>query len=210
MRQASATSLFAIMLVVAGAASAADNAAVNAVWVDKDLSFTYMGFTSHYSCGGIQDKVAYVMKQLGARPGYKVTVAGCLNGSGPEIMPRVRVRAALPREATPEVLAELARDRSTRELAARAQGKPAAAADEATAQFPATWRTVTFEGTPISEVQDGDCELMEQLTREVLLPMGVREVKGSKLDCVPHQVPLNAVNLKLQVLAASKTEPAQR
>jgi hypothetical protein len=211
MRQAGVTSLFAILVTVAGVASAADSAAVNAVWVDKDLAFTYMGFTSHYSCGGIQDKVAYVMKQLGARPGFKVTTSGCVNMNGPEIMPRVRVRAALPRAATPEVLAELARERSTRELAARAQGnKPAAAAAEATVQFPATWRTVTFEGTPSSEVQDGDCELMEQLMRQVLLPMGVREVNGSRLNCVPHQLPLNAVNLQLQVLAAQQVPPAQR
>jgi hypothetical protein len=202
--------LFAILSAAVGVASAADNATVDAVWVDKDLSFTYMGFTSHYSCGGVQDKVAYVMQQLGARPDFKVTVAGCLNeSSGPEIMPRVRVRAALPREATPAVLAELARVRSTRELAAHAQGKPAAAADEATAAFPAAWRTVTFEGTPSSAVQDGDCELMEQLIRQVLVPMGVREVKGSKLDCVPHQVPLNAVNVKLQVLAPTRAPPAK-
>jgi len=210
MRRASTTALFAILSAAVGVASAADNATVNAVWVDEDLSFTYVGFTSHYSCGGIRDKVAYVMQQLGARPDFKVTVAGCLNASsGPEIMPRVRVRAALPREATPTVLAELTRERSTRELAAHAQGKPAAVADEATAAFPAAWRMVTFEGTPSSAVQDGDCELMEQLIRQVLVPMGVREVKGSKLDCVPHQVPLNAVNVKLQVLAPTRAPPAK-
>jgi hypothetical protein len=192
----------------AATSSPADAGAVNAVWVDHDLAFTYMGFTTHYSCGGMEDKVKYVLKQLGARPGYKVTSSGCVNLSGPEIMPRARVRAALPMEATPELLAQLARDRSTRELAAKVGGKPAASADAATAQFPAVWRTVTFEGTPISDVQDGDCELMEQLLKQVLKPMGVREVAGSSLSCVPHQVPINAVNLKLQVLSPPE-QPAK-
>ena len=190
----------------AAAPSAADAGAVNAVWVDHDLSFTYMGFTSHYSCSGIENKVRYVMKQLGARPGYRVTSSGCINMSGPEIMPRVRVRAALPQEATPEVLAQLEKDHSMRELAARAGGKPVAPIEEVTARFPATWRNVTFEGTPMSDVQDGDCELMEQLIRNVLKPMGVREIAGSNLSCVPHQVPLNAVNVKLQVLSAPQVD----
>jgi hypothetical protein len=60
---------------------------------------------------------------------------------------------------------------------------------------------VTFEGTPISDIQDGDCELMQQLIRNVLQPMGVREIAGSRLNCVPHQVPINAVSVKLQVLS---------
>ena len=148
------------------------------------------------------------MKQLGARPGYRVTSSGCINMSGPEIMPRVRVRAALPQEATPELLAQLEKDRSKQELVARAGGKPVAAVDEVTAKFPATWRNVTFEGTPISDVQDGDCELMEQLIRNVLKPMGVREIAGSNLNCVPHQVPINAVNVKLQVLSAPQGDAA--
>jgi hypothetical protein len=190
----------------AGSPAAADTGTVNAVWVEHDLAFTYMGFTSHYSCSGLEDKVKYVMKQLGARPGFKVTSGGCVNLSGPEVMPRVRVRAALPQEATPEVLAQLEKDRSVRELAARAGGKPLPATDEAAARFPATWRVVTFEGTPISDIQDGDCELLEQLIRNVLKPMGVREVAGSSLNCVPHQVPINAVNVKLQVLSAPQAD----
>ena len=190
----------------AAASSAADAGTVNAVWVDHDLSFTYMGFTSHYSCTGIEGKVRYVMKQLGARHGYRVTSSGCYNMSGPEIMPRVRVRAALPQEATPELLAQLEKDRSKRELVARTGGKPVASIDEVTAKFPATWRNVKFEGTPLSDVQDGDCELMEQLIRNVLKPMGVREIAGSSLNCVPHQVPINAVNVKLQVLSAPQVD----
>jgi len=31
--------------------------------------------------------------------------------------------------------------------------------------------------------------------------MGVREIAGSRLNCVPYQVPINAVSVKLQVLS---------
>jgi hypothetical protein len=182
-------------------AAAADAAAIKAVWVDHDIAFTYSGFTTHYSCGGIESKIRYVLKQLGARPGYKVSATGCPD-SGPELMPHVRIRAALPKEATPEVLAEIAKNRSKLELAGKASGKPTAGIDAATAQFPATWRVVKFEGTPMSDIQDGDCELMEQVLRQLLIPMGVQEVEGSSLTCVPHQVTINAVRLKVRVLAA--------
>lgn len=197
--------LAVLALVTASAAQAvevkgADAAPVNAVWVDHDVSFTYTGFTSHYSCDGIEDKIRYVFKQLGARPDYKVNATGCVRSSGPELMPRVRIRVALPTPATPEVLAQLEKNRSTQELAARAGGKHAATADAATAQFPATYRVVKIEGTPISDVQDGDCELMEQLTKQVLEPMGVEQAPGSSLNCIPHQVSLNGVNLRLRVL----------
>lgn len=184
------------------AAAGADSGAVKAVWVDHDIAFTYTGFTTHYSCSGLEDKVEYVLKQLGARPGFKVTRAGCTEATGPEPMPRVRIRAALPMEATPEVLAALEKSRATRELAAKAGGKPAGSADAAAAQFPATWRVVKFSGTPTSEVQDGDCELMEQLVDKVLKPMGAQPVEGSSLRCVPHQVSINAVNLRVRVLGA--------
>ena len=210
MRRSSLAVLVGTLVLACGVArtagavapTAADAGTVDAVWVDHDIAFTYMGFTSHYSCSGLEDKVRYVMKQLGARPGYKVTSSGCVNMSGPEIMPRVRVRAALPQQATPEVLAQLEKDRARRELAARAGAKPVATDAASLARFAASWRTVTFEGTSISDVQDGDCELMEQLIRNVLKPMGVRELEGSTLNCVPHQVPINAVNVKLQVLSA--------
>jgi hypothetical protein len=185
MRLAMTWAVPAVILAMTGAfaASAAEPAAVNAVWVEKDLSFTHMGFTSYYSCDGIRDKVRYVLKQVSARPGFKVTVSGCVNGSGPEIMPRVRVRAALPREAT--------------------------AADGGSTPFPAQWRTLQFRGTPNSEVQDGDCELMEQLVREVLLPLGVREVDGSRLACVPHQASPSAINLKLMALEPRVPAPTK-
>lgn len=186
----------------AGPAPVAEGTKVNAVWVESDRSLTYMGFTTHYSCDGLEDKVRDILRMLGARPGFKVTSSGCVNLNGPEVMPRVRIKAALPQEASPEVLAALPKPAA----GAKPQGKQPAA--DASKPFPATWRTVQFRDSALGDVQDGDCELMDQLIKEVLVPMGVREVPGSSVNCVPHQLTLGAVTVQLRVLQPDA--PAER
>ena len=183
--------------------------AVNAVWLERDLMFTYMGFTSYYTCDGLRDKVRTVLERLGARPGFKVTPRSCMNMPRPEWSPAVRIVAAFPAEATPELLAELAAGASKRELAARAGGRPV---DEPTAQFPARWKRVEFQSRPQGhgDIDDGDCELMEQLQRSVFDQIGVRAVESS-LSCVPRQRTLGAVRMTVEVLepVPPPAEPAQ-
>lgn len=174
---------------------------VNAVWMEREIRFSYVGFTSYYSCDGLRDRVTWVLREVGARPGFKVTARGCTRLNGPEMMPGVRIVAALPVAATPEILAQLAADASKRELAARAKGGSAvAAAAEATAQFPARIRTVTFTSSRFgNELQDGECELMEQLRDRVFGPLGVKVVEAD-IHCAPHQVNLAAVRMTVEVL----------
>jgi hypothetical protein len=171
---------------------------VNVVWVEKDLAFTYMAFTSFYSCDGLRDKVRWVLKEIGARPGYKVLVRACFNATGPEHMPRVEIRAALPMEATPELLAEIAKGETKRELIARATGR-SEITTEATAQVPARRRQIRFDPTATSRIQPGDCELMQHLRDHVFVPFGIRMVEN-ELDCVPKQITLNNIRLTIEVL----------
>ena len=171
---------------------------VNAVWVEHEVNLNYTGFTSYYSCDGLRDRVVWVLKELGARPGFKVTTRGCLRGTGAEVMPGVRIVAALPAEATAEVLAQIASDASKRELVARTTGN-AAAADEATAQFPARVKRVEFRSGISRDLQDGECELMEHMRRQVFGPLGVRVVEGGT-SCSPRQVTLGAVRMTVEVL----------
>jgi hypothetical protein len=114
-----------------------------------------------------------------------------------------RIRVAVPVEATPERLAELASDQSRRELVGRVQGN-GAAVDTATAQFPAERRVVEFEGRRGKRIEDSDCELLDQLLQQVLMPLGVRELPGSSLQCTPKQSQFGAVRLKLESLHAVK------
>src|SRR5512139_3231279 len=191
-------------------ASAADSAklgevrpaTVNAVWADREFSFTYMGIGTYYSCDGLRNKIEYLLEEVGAREDPKVIVS-CFDTGAVEQLPMARIRVAVPVEATPERLAELASDQSRRELVGRVQGN-GAAVDTATAQFPAERRVVEFEGRRGKRIEDSDCELLEQLLKQVLMPLGVRELPGSSLQCTPKQSQFGAVRLKLESLHAVK------
>ena len=199
-----ATTLCMLPLLAAArpeAAAPEPAATVNAVWVERTVGFTYMPLTSYYSCDGLRDKVRWILRQLGARPDFKVRSRGCIEVQGPEMFPGVEVVAAFPAEATPELLEQLAADASKRQLAARATGKPDPVS-EATAQFPARVKRVEFRSgsTALSDLQDGDCELMEQLVRgDVFGKLGVKVV-DSQTHCVPRQVTLGAVRMAVEVL----------
>jgi hypothetical protein len=176
-------------------------ATVNAVWVEHQVSFTYMPLTSYYSCDGLRDKISWILREIGAKPDFKVRSRGCIELQGPELMPGVEIIAALPAEATPELLQQLADEASKRQLAARATGK-SDPVTEATAQFPARVKRVDFESTrsAFDDLQDGDCELMEQLVRnDVFGKLGARVV-DARTHCVPRQVTLGAVRMSVEVL----------
>ncbi len=96
---------------------------------------------------------------------------------------------------------QLDEDQSRRELVGRVQGK-GGGVDAATAQFPAELRVVEFDGRRGRRVEDGDCEMLAQLLPQVLKPLGVRELPGSALRCVPKQSQFGAVRLRLESLHA--------
>lgn len=190
---------------VAGAEEAAPPAAaaptVEAVWVESKLGFTYMPLTTYYSCDGLRDKVRWILQELGARPGFKVRSRGCVEVQGPELFPGVEIVAAFPAPATPEILAQVAEDAAKRPPAAREAGQPDPVA-EATTPFPARTRRVEFrsERTALAGLQDGDCELIEQLLRrDVFGRFGV-VVLDARVNCVPRQVTLGAVRVTVEVL----------
>ena len=200
----------------AGAQTAADASpagagpTVNAVWTEHEFTFTYFGRGTYYSCGGLENKIAYILSELGARPEPWVRVS-CLDGTGVQLMPTARIRVAVPAAVTPELLAQLEAEKPKRELIAKAQGK-GAAVDGATAQFPAERRMVEFTGRRLGRIDDGDCELFEQLLPQVLEPLGVREATGSSLGCMPRASQFGSVQLRLESLhaqPAALAEPAE-
>jgi hypothetical protein len=190
-------------LPMAGTAQSEDAAVtapaqVNAVWVEKEIKFHYMGLTSYYSCDGLRDQAKKILTMVGARPDFTVVKRGCAEPYGPEFAPWLRIKAALPVEATPEVLAAMEAERPKQELVARSTGSSAALA-EATAQFPARARKVEFAGNPRGPLKEGDCELVEQMLDRVLVPLGVKVVED-RLNCVSHQVMPGSLRLVVEVL----------
>jgi hypothetical protein len=65
---------------------------------------------------------------------------------------------------------------------------------------------VEIDGLRGRRIEDGDCQLLEQLLPQVLKPLGVRELPGSSLRCVPKQSQFGAVNLRLESLHAVKPQ----
>jgi hypothetical protein len=157
-----------------------------------------MGQTTYYSCGGINDKVRYILKKVGARPDDLKVNVPCFEQTGVEFMPHVRIHASMPTAATPEVLAQLTSPK--RELVARVKGH-SKDSDAATAQFPATWKPVVFDGVRDNYIADGDCELFEQLVRDVFPKLGVRVSQGTRLTCMRHTIPVGSVYVKVDSLA---------
>jgi hypothetical protein len=200
---AALTGLAAPAIVAASTSPAAtaagpDSTTVSAVWVETKVNFPFRGLTSYYSCGGIENKVGRILKAIGARPGFKVQARSCVNYPGVELMPWVYITAALPQPATPELLAELAKPDSKRELVSLVNGT-GTPAPEAAAQFPARWQRVTLQGTALGPTQPGDCELVEQMTDEVFKQLGARII-DDRTSCVPRQVSPGSIQLTLEVL----------
>ena len=142
-----------VMLVLALAASSAAGAASTdgrqpAVWKSQELAFTYVGFTSRYSCEGLRDRVMEALATLGARSDMTVTPYPCSGSGRPEPFPGVRIKVST--------------------LA------PAPEGGEGTVE--ARWKTVRLSGS--DTLTRGDCELAEQIQHEILPLFTTRNVKA--------------------------------
>ena len=146
---------------------------VAAVWVQKEVNFRYVGFTTKYSCDGLQSRVREILLQLGARADLQVTGFGCVRSDAPETTPGVRILM--------HVL------------------QPAPATDGQTVA--SHWKTVdVFAGrTPVDAALD--CELIAQLHRVVLPLFATRQVDYSA-TCSANQPLTGGTRLKADVLVS--------
>jgi hypothetical protein len=182
----------------AHAAEPADPEKVRAVLKQQEISFTYQGFTSFYSCEGMRSKVKRLLLALGAAKDVEVEVRGsCDSGNSVVRNPLVVIQLTSPVAATPEVLAELEKMRPQRELAARVRGDRGVATD-AGAQFDASWKPVSLSRGKLG-IDPGDCELIDELRKKVLPKLGVRIVKNA-VSCSPKQINRSQPRLEVEAL----------
>ncbi|HEX5459162.1 MAG TPA: hypothetical protein VFX20_04255 [Steroidobacteraceae bacterium] len=173
-RLALATAATTLLAAVPALAAAQDSVA--AVWVPKKVQFVYQGFTTHYSCDGLQDKIRSMLEKLGARD-LKVQQFACVRPSGPTLFPGVRVTMHV---LVPASSADASKDKS------------------AGAPVQAQWKSVVLMPANASYNDQGNCELIEQF-KETFLPLfSTRNVKYSS-TCVPHQITLGT-HLSAEVL----------
>jgi hypothetical protein len=176
----------------------AGESVVQAVWKPQEFDFHYHSFTTFYSCTSLSEKVRTILLAMGAAPQTRVRVSGCEFGAGIARTPFVRITMTAPVEATPQALAELEKTRPQRELAARVRNDRAKGIEPA-GQFPAYWKRVSVSRGSL-DLAPGDCELVEQIKREVLPRLAVR-VLDSDVRCMPNQLSLRQPKLEVEALA---------
>jgi hypothetical protein len=179
----------ALVLGSAGAAAAESNdpsaaaAPEYAKWAPRKLNFTYVAFTTHYSCDGLQQQVKAILQQLGARDDLVVKSRGCTRFEGPETFPGV--------EATFSVLEPTM---TVEKGAGHSQN------------VPAHWDTVTIDSDTTRRTNSGGCELIEQVKKSILPLFATRDVKFSS-DCFPRTTSLHGARLSAEVLLPVKAKP---
>jgi hypothetical protein len=158
------------------AAAATD--AVTAVWTAKQKRYTYMGFTSRYSCDGLRDKLRKTLLMFGAAQDLKVTSLACPNGFGrPTTFPGVSINMQV---LTPA---------------------PAGGAPDGAKTVAAHWQLVdlTAKRDPLDVA--GDCELIEQIKEQILPLFTTRNVQYQS-TCIPNQLQVGGTQLKAEFLVA--------
>ena len=95
---------------------------------------------------------------------------------------RIRIRLMYPVEVTPQVLAEIEKDKSRRELVSRVTRNPAAAFNDPIV-FAAQRQEVTLSRQLI-RLKAEDCSLLDQMSTQVFRKLKVRVVRR-RFDCRP-------------------------
>jgi hypothetical protein len=154
----------------------------SAVWAPKELNFVYQGFTTEYSCDGLQEKMRKVLIKLGARHDIEVRGWGCTRLEGPDPFAGVRIKMNVLQPA----------------------GKQGGQA------VPARWQMVDLMAGP--DDRDpvdaaGDCELIGQIKQKVLPLFATRSVDYSS-TCERHHLLVGATRLKAEVLVADESAAA--
>ena len=153
-----------------------------AVWTPKEVQFTYMGFTTTYSCDGLQADIREMLLQLGARKDdLKVYEEPC---SGPPDRPnpfpgvRIKMSVLTPAPSTESDVSHMVQ---------------------------AQWKTVKLPYRETGINAAGQCELLEQFKKTVLPLFTTRNV-DLVATCVPHQLSPLGTKLQADVLVTNQKE----
>jgi hypothetical protein len=188
--------LAAVLSQAAYAGAPADSASpVQSVWKPVEIKYSYVGFTTAYNCDAFEQKVKSILTTLGATPLTKVKANGCIDVNRPSRNVFVTVTTATP---IPASEAKEPPNKATKELAERLTGK---VDPLKTDPFPAQWKTVDLSRDRRLNLEPGDCELMEGLSKEVLPKLGVKIVTD-RVACTPNNLGISTPQLTVNALIA--------
>lgn len=151
-----------------------------ATWKRHEIDLVYMGFTTRYSCGGLKSKVKLLLKHVGVRPDIKIAERGCEFG--------FQKVAEFPHLSIVFFAPEIPQPGS------RDVGEPVLG----------VWKSVSIKRDLPRGLEWGDCELVEQFRDRVLSKLTTRAMAGD-VNCIPHQLIGNRIDLSFQVLAGIPT-----
>jgi hypothetical protein len=180
-RTAAAAALLAVLATLVSGSALADPpgqaAGTTAVWTPKTLRFTYMGFTSRYSCDGLRDKIRNTLVKFGARSDLNVRSTACADLGRPTPFPGVtiNINVLVPADAN------------------SAQAK--------TPIVPAHWQLVDLGASRDPLDFAGDCELIEQIKQRILPLFSTRNIEY-RSTCIPNELQIGGTQLKAQFLVA--------
>src|SRR4030095_2198248 len=145
-----------VLMLAAGVANAqppADDAVVEAVWKPQRLNFVYRGYSTLYSCRGLQQKLEKILMTVGARGGIELRAYACDDELA---IARFQIALTSPVEATAENVEQLTTFDARDELVARVRGERLASAEDLP-RFPAVWKTISFARSRDMRLAPGDC-----------------------------------------------------
>jgi hypothetical protein len=209
--RAFALALLAVGSLTASAAASAEEQ-VAAVLKSREVSFIYHSVVNIFACDELRSAVATILRALGARDDVQVRINECevfvfsddtspswdrsrrtydpaarfrsQRGEQRQNSP-VHIQLMFPTEATPDVMAEIDKDKSRRELVSRVTGNPLFALNDAII-FPAERRQVTLSQKTI-RLRPEHCELLEQMVTGVFRTLDVKVIR-KQLACPSDEV----------------------
>lgn len=148
-----------------------------AAWKKHNVDLLYMGFTTRYTCSGLKSKVRVLLKHLGAREDVKILERGCEFGyQFVADFPRLKIEFYAPELPEP---------------GARDVGEPVLG----------VWKPVVIKRNSPRGLDLGDCELVEIFRDRVMPKFLTRNTQGD-INCIPHQLVGNRIDLRFEVLTA--------
>lgn len=160
-------------LGTAAADAPAPAESVEAVWKAQQMNFEYRGYSTSYSCRSLEEKLELILRSVGAREDLQLRSYACDEQMG---IARFQVLLQSPVVASPENIRELTTHDAKGELIARVNGEQLPSAADLP-RFTAVWKTVSFARDRRMRLERGDCELVQQLRRQILPRMSVQIVK---------------------------------
>ena len=167
--------------------AAAESATTVAHWQPQKLNFNYSGFTTLYTCDGLEDKVRDILETFGARKGIKVRATGCSEGQN-----------------RPSKFAWVTAEFSSLAPVASEPTAAVAASDTAKSEpVKVEWAKVRLAPHRPSYMGDGECELVDQM-RDVLQKGFALRNASYRTSCIPHSVSIADYDVTAEVMKASR------